>query len=73
MTQPNAPYLLDLHDGRPPIPCRDEWQARWLEGTWHAWCTGVASELGLRENCPERIGDLPRRAPAEEVSPKTAT
>jgi hypothetical protein len=41
--------LLDLHDGRAPIPCRDEHQARWLEGIWRAWCTGVAADMGLRD------------------------
>lgn len=42
-------YLLDLHDGRPPIPCRDAHQADLLRGIWRAWCTGVAEQMGLRD------------------------
>jgi hypothetical protein len=33
------PVLLDLGDGREPIPCRDERQADLLRGIWYAWST----------------------------------
>jgi hypothetical protein len=48
-------YLLYLHDGRPPIPCRDAHQADLLRGIWRAWCGGVAGEMGLREEADNRV------------------
>ena len=33
------PILLDLGDGREPIPCRDERQADLLRGLWCTWTT----------------------------------
>jgi hypothetical protein len=50
------PVLLDLGDGREPIPCRDERQADLLRGIWVAWIT---THEQRREN--ERREEMERR------------
>ena len=40
-------FYLDLHDGRPPIPCRDAHQADLLRGIWRARRAGIAADMGL--------------------------
>ena len=52
-------YYLDLADGRPPIPCRDAYQAELMRRVWQARRVGIAADMGLLDECPlESPNDL---------------